>query len=244
MGKIIAIGGGQSKIKSSIMYEEMRALSNKKNPKVIIITAASKDIIKPWIKENIAVFKRLRFKVEPLYLVKKKSTISIMEDKILHSDIIYVCGGSTKFLMDTLIRTGADKIVKKAYNKDILIAGSSAGANFLFKHSNSDYLREKNPDASYVRLDGLGIVNAFCCPHYDTEKKRKSSLKEMLKKSKLIAIALDEGAAIEIVENEYRVLTGIRNAHVYKTYWKDEKYHQLKLSEDKKFKPLKGLLSK
>jgi dipeptidase E len=244
MGKIIAIGGGQSKLKKPIIYEEIFKLCNKKNPKVLILPTAAKDEHKVHVVDNIENLKKLKFEIEMLYLVKEHPKTKIITDKILNSDAIFICGGNTKFLVETLKKLGVDKILKKAYDKGIILSGSSAGANCLFKQYNSGHLRHKDPNASYVKLSGLGIINAFCCPHYDTEKARKASLKEMIRNYSGTAIGLDECTALEIIDDKYRPIIGVKNVNVYKIFWKNGKYHQIKLSNDKKFRPLNELLSK
>ncbi len=56
------------------------------------------------------------------------------------------------------------------------------------------------------------------CPHYNAEKSRRPSLKTMIKKDGGLAIALDNCSALEIINNQYRIITSKKEACAYKLY--------------------------
>jgi hypothetical protein len=66
-----------------------------------------------------------------------------------------------------------------------------------------------------MKVCGLGMLNALHCPHYDSEKYRRPDLHAMMKRSYCPAIALDDYAAIEIVDDTYRILSSAPSARAY-----------------------------
>lgn len=93
-----------------------------------------------------------------------------------------------------------------------------------------------------IRVRGLGMIPALHCPHYDIEKTREKSLKEMMKKNRGVAIAIDNCAAIEIIGDQYRVLRTKKSANLYKVYWRGKKYFKELVLAKKNLQPLNELL--
>ena len=137
-----------------------------------------------------------------------------------------------------------DEILKKAHEKGVILSGLSAGSICWFKYGNSDSRKLRNKNAKYIKVKGLNLLNALNCPHYDFEKQRKPDLKRMMKKSSGIAIALENCCAIEVVEDEYRIISSKKNANAYKVFWKNKKYHEELIEKRKEFSRLNELLKK
>lgn len=249
MKKIIAIGGGEIgrpgfPIETAKIDKEIIRLSGKKNPRFLFITTASSDA-EGYVETVKKYFgKKLGCKIDVLYLIKEKPSWKEIESKILRTDIIYVGGGNTLKMMKIWRKTGVGKILKRAYKKGIVMSGLSAGSICWFKYGHSDSKKFKNKRAPFIKVKGLGFINAFNCPHYHAEKGRKKSLKEMMKKIGGIAIALDNCAAIEVIDNKYKIISSKKTANAYKVYWKGNKFYEEVIKKEKKFKPLKELLSK
>jgi hypothetical protein len=89
----------------------------------------------------------------------------------------------------------------------------------------------------------MGWFNLLVCPHYDSEPYRQPALKAMMKRTPLTAsIALDEHAALEIVDNAYRVHLFKSGAKARKCYWIDGKFVVKQLSQSVTYRPLVDLL--
>lgn len=125
-----------------------------------------------------------------------------------------------------------------------MLCGPSAGAICWFRQGNSDSRKFRNPKAKLIKVTGLGFIDALACPHYDVEKDRKPELKEMMKKTPGIAIAIDNCAALEVVGDKYRIVISKPQAGVYRVYWSKGSYFQEKLPQDKAWRPLSQLLRK
>lgn len=81
--------------------------------------------------------------------------------ELIRSRLIYLLGGFTHYLAQTLIHTSAWAAVLSAYRSGAVIAGSSAGAmvlcEYYYNHS------------SNMILKGLDLVPGVCViPHHDT----------------------------------------------------------------------------
>jgi cyanophycinase len=80
---------------------------------------------------------------------------------LTRSRLIYLLGGFTHYLAQTLIDTGAWAAVLSAYQAGAVIAGSSAGAMVLCEH----YYNHSSKET----LKGLDLISGACViPHHDT----------------------------------------------------------------------------
>lgn len=249
MGKIIAIGGGEIgrsgyPIETEKIDKEIIRLTGKKRPKLLFVPTASSDSESYADVAKKYFGKRLGCRVDVLYLLNKKLSKKEIEEKILKSDIVYVGGGNTLKMMNAWRRLGVDKILKKAFKKNIVLSGLSAGSLCWFNGGSSDSRKFKNDKEPFIKVTGLGFINAFHCPHYDTEKGRKKSLKDLMKKTPGTAIALDNCSAIEIVNDKYRILTTKKQTNAYRTYWLKGKYFEEIIKPKKEFSLLSELLGK
>ena len=69
-----------------------------------------------------------------------------IEEQIFNTDIIYVGGGNTRFMLEKWRELGVDKLLIEAYNKGIVCSGLSAGSYCWFK-------------CNYDLIEGLGLIN-------------------------------------------------------------------------------------
>lgn len=247
--KIIAIGGGEIgrpgfPVETTAIDKEIIRITGKKKPKLLFIPTASSDSEGYYKTVEKHFGDRLGCRVDVLYLIKNKTSKKEIEDRILRTDIIYVGGGNTLKMMRVWKKMGVDRILIKAHEKGIVMSGLSAGSICWFKYGNSDSRKFANPDADLIKVRGLGLINGLHCPHYNIETYRKPDLKKMMKKTSGVAIAMDNCCAIEIVNNEYRIISSKKTATAYKVYWKENKYYEEVIKKDKKFKSLNELLLK
>lgn len=227
MKKIIAIGGGEIgrkgfQIETKKIDEEIIKLSGKTSPSILFIPTASKDS-KGYISDFEKYFgKKLGCKTDVL-LLNKNSTNKYIREKIFSTDIIYVGGGSTLRMMTTWRKFGLDKILREAYEKEIVISGLSAGAIcwFDFGHSDSKRFVSKNVSWNFIKVRGLGWYHFTFCPHYHFEKREKD-FQKMIERDGGIGLAMDNKTAIEIIDNKYRILKSDDNAKAYRLFRKNE----------------------
>ncbi|MDE2038039.1 MAG: Type 1 glutamine amidotransferase-like domain-containing protein [Patescibacteria group bacterium] len=249
MKKIVAIGGGEIgspgyPVETAKIDKEIIRLAGKKNPVVLFIPTASSD--SPGYYETVRRHfgRRLGCKVDVLLVIKEKPSRAEIERKVMSSDIIYVGGGNTFKMIRAWKACGLDIILKKAWNKGIVLSGLSAGSICWFRNGISDSRRFKNPEADLIKVSGLGFIPATNSPHYDVEKDRRAGLKKIMRKTPNVAIAIDNCCAVEFVEDTYRVIASKPGAKAYKVYWKMGKYHNEEIPRRKEFASISDLLAR
>lgn len=135
-----------------------------------------------------------------------------LEEFVLKQDIIHVGGGNTKLIMQYWKKTGLDKIMRKAYDKGIILSGMSAGAICWFEDGFIS-----GPNDSIKKLTCLGFLEGSFCPHYDERVKLRNAYQEVIVK-KIIkpGYGVEDGAALHFVnEKLVRVVASQLNARAY-----------------------------
>lgn len=247
---IIAIGGGRIMVPA---HREPQTLSidqaivrrsKKKQPNLLFIPTASEDDLEYCQAIENLYGGRLGCGVEHLLLFKDRPSKKEIKEKILSADIIYVGGGNTLRMMKLWRRLGVDVLLNSARKRGTVLCGLSAGAICWFRQGNSDSKKFSNDgDPSLLRVKGLNYADLLLCPHYDTEKHRQPGLKSMMKKTRGVAIALENCTAIEISNDGYRILTSNKRKNAWRIYWGKGIYFKEKLSKEEKFRDLQNLLT-
>ncbi len=215
MRKLMLIGGGSnghgtSPYETKEIDEEIVKMTNKANPVFLFIGLASKFSDSYYdIMKNI--YQKLGCKTTYL---KKKNIINnpdLVEKKISSADIIYMSGGDTTKLVNTLKKYHIDELLFKAVDKGCVLSGISAGAIAISKSGLSDYQITQNISDKYAFTDGLGILNIDISPHAN-DLKRIEDLKESLKNTNKKVLCLDEGTALKVENNKFTIVKSIPSA--------------------------------
>jgi len=89
------------------------------------------------------------------------------------------------------------------------------------------------------------LIKVLFCPHYNIEKHRQEDLKRMMKNTyKIPALALENGVALEVIDDKYRLIRSIPNTHAYKCYWSEGNYIKQEIEIMSEFKPISELYKK
>ncbi len=248
--KIVAIGGGEigrpgCHIETEEIDREIIRLSGKKNPQALFLPTASGDSQGYWETFQKYYGQKLGCKTDVLYLIHGNSSSEEIRRKILSSDIVYVGGGNTLKMLKIWRKLGIDRILEEAGRKGTILSGLSAGAICWFRYGNSDSLKfGPNKTAELIKIRGTGFLPSMACPHYDVEKSRRPSLRRMIREKGGMSIALENCSALEIVDDQYRVLTSSKNARVYKVYRRNGRVVEEELARDGLFRPLEELFGR
>jgi dipeptidase E len=247
MGKIVAMGGGSiSRPDYDLAIDrEVIRLSGKKRPRVLFVPTASNDM-PVYIEKFMNLYqKRLKCEITTLRLYPQAPSRYEIDRLVDTADVIYVGGGNTLKMIARWKLMRVDRALKRAYIRGAVLCGPSAGAIAWFLAGHSDSRKFRNPGANYIRVSALGYIPALLCPHYDSEPKRRPTLKKMAKRLREVAFGVQENAALEILDDTYRVIVrGKDPANIYRCYWKGNNYYEEPLPIKKGFLPLKPLFSK
>ncbi|MCI8965709.1 MAG: type 1 glutamine amidotransferase-like domain-containing protein [Clostridia bacterium] len=258
--KIIAIGGGENgRVKSDgtrYPYElenqdrEIIRLTKKEHPNFLFI-AHSQPIEKQegYFQVMIDIYEKM-YGCHCRDLKSDKLTdIEYVRKLIDWADIIFEGGGNTLDMINLWKETGFDVILRQAWEDGKVMCGISAGANCWFKECSSDSLKIKyGDDQPLIDMECLGFVDGLFVPHCDAPE-RLDNVKELLMSSKQVGLCISNCAALEIVDNRYRLITSdasYHNIEAYglKSYWKNKEYIEEKIDDSLEFKSLGELLSK
>lgn len=250
---IVAIGGGEFPRKKSNgditpyeikeIHREIVSIANKEKSNILILNHALENdefeingfnCLKNCFEQNFIC------NCKPLYKNELENNEKV-DELIEWADIIYENGGNTEFLMNLWKKTGFDEKIIEAYNNEKVISGVSAGAICLFNCGNSDkYLSQE-----LNKVDGLNIIDAYFCPHYNNSGKYES-VKSSLNILNMVGISLTNSCAIEIIDDKYRLIKGDGtnyNIDPYgiKSYWKNGEYIEEKMDDSLEYKAAKEL---
>lgn len=219
MGKLVLIGGGIFS-ETTPFLEEIVRLSEKANPNVLIIPTAGKDSERAytfWCDQ----FEQLGADVKPLYLVDEPPGKEALEALIFGSDVIYVPGGDTLFMMRLWRKLGVDKVLKRAYRKGIVLSGRSAGAACWFRHGISGEPSTKGTRFyGYRRMTGVGLLDAAFCAHYQD---RREPFRVFLQQFGGVGVGLDDYQAMIIQNETYKIMSLNETCRAYKVWVEDRK---------------------
>ena len=241
--KIVAIGGGEiSELETVAIDKRIVELTGKTQPKALFIPTASGDPA-GYIDTFEKVYgEHLGCQTHTLTLTQNPPPFDEMSALVLDSDLVYVGGGNTYKMMKLWRQLGVDTVLAEAASRGTVLSGLSAGAICWFKYGHSDARSfSSNPRWDYIRVRGLGFINAVYCPHYHFEK-REPSFSQLIAKRGGIGIACDNNAAIEIVGEHYRILTSAPDGKAYKLFKRDGNAVITELSQDNEYTPLTDLL--
>lgn len=252
--KIVAIGGGNnSDIKKNgnpqiyeqeLIDKEIILLTNKSNPNVLFVSHASD-------KEfEFASYNKIVNTYGFMYSCPVKLlSIDVLKNNYLTkwlvdwADIIYIGGGNTRKMIELWKQYNFDELLKTACLQEKVLCGISAGANCWFSQSCSDYLQmeSNNPNAPYVAVDGLCMIDLIFNPHANY-KGRLEGMRDILKEYRKKGLSLSNNMAIEIVDDEYKLIKGISSddEEIFATlgYWKNGEYYTQEVQQKGKIKQL------
>lgn len=236
MQKLLLIGGGENgrgdkPYETKVFDEEVVKMTAKQEPNFLFIGLASSfsdsyyDTMKKIYKELGCI---------TVYL-KKKNIINnpdIAKNKILNADIIYICGGDSIKLIETINEYHLEQYLKEAQNKGAVLCGISAGAIMLSKEGYSDSRIIRNESDKYEFIDGLNLIPISFCPHYKKGSTKSNEIKKDLKNTNKIVYALENGSAIEVIDDSFRIITSIEGAKAYKCFYENKTFKEIELNEN------------
>ncbi len=204
--KIIAIGGGEIKNKTTLEIDRYIADLAKKHAgeqraNALFIGTASHDSM-PYFnsfrKTYTSVFD---IKAEVALIVYGEMNMEKIADKIEKADCIYIGGGDTVYMLEKWAETGLDKLLIEAYNKGKIICGLSAGAICWFADMYTDYEIMRGQSSEYVMKKGLGILSGTMCPHYN--EREKDFAEAMISHGVESAYCVENDCAIEFTNGVF-----------------------------------------
>jgi len=206
--KILIAGGGFGT--GFIRY--MASLTGVRRPKLLYLPTASADGqagIISWYK-NCAPLE-----VYPLVqdsFIDSAHQKQSWEEVLLSVDGIVASGGNTLNQQAIWRAQGIDVILRRAWDKGVVLGGASAGSICWFEEGTTD---SRPRELSVVR--GLGFLKGSHCPHYDREKDRRPLYQKLIASGELKpGYACDNDAGIYFENDSVKRIVATRpDAKVY-----------------------------
>lgn len=205
-GYFYAIGGANYDKNEGLKIDlDIIKETKKNNPNVLLIAAASNDDLKK-INAFTEYYEKLGAKVNVLYSYNMDISLDEISNAISISDIIYLSGGITARLLEFAKKYNLHILLKNAYKSGKIIVGVSAGAILFFDYGYGDkdaYLFNLET-VNHQITQGLGIFEGIFCPHY--QNNGLLSFHEEIKKYPLDGYALENGAALKINDEGFKII--------------------------------------
>ena len=204
--RIIAIGGGEIKNKTTLKIDEYVANLCKEHAEdrranALFFGTASHDSM-PYFnsfrKTYTSVFD---IKVDVALCVYGEMNNQHIQEKIDKADCIYIGGGDTVYMLEKWKSSGLDKMILNAYMQGTIICGLSAGAICWFENMFTDYEIMRGQSSDYVLKKGLGVLEGTMSPHFNL--RRETFISEMKKHNIESAYAVEDNCAIEFVNEKF-----------------------------------------
>jgi dipeptidase E len=205
--RIFAVGGGRT---PEAVRDYCLSLTGKERPKVLFVPTASGGDLAQTLRvydgySGLADVRRVEFFPWPP---------DDMRELVLDSDLILVGGGNTANMLAIWRVHGFDELLRQAYERGIVLAGSSAGMICWFEAGVTDSF---GPELAGLR-DGLGLIAGSCCPHYDDEELRRPLYRRLVDHEGFPSgYAADSGVGLHFVDGELaEVITAREEATAYR----------------------------
>jgi dipeptidase E len=222
-GHIVAMGGGGFSMEpdNPLLDDFLLSLSARQPARVCFVPTASADSATYIAKFYRAFTGRCIPTDLTLYdapaLPRRPARTSDLEGFIAEQDILYVGGGSTANLLAVWRTHGLDALILTAWKRGMILAGLSAGMLCWFRGGLTDSFGGLEP-----LDDGLGLIDATACPHYDGESERRSTYHDLIAEGFLPGYAADDGAALHFRGKQLEEVVSSRpRAGAYRVEWID-----------------------
>jgi dipeptidase E len=184
----------------------MAALTGKKRPKLLFLPTASADSpssIISWFRSCAPL------DVYPLaqesFIASSHQTQS-WEDVLLSVDGIVASGGNTLNQQAVWKAQGIDVILRKAWDRGIVLGGASAGSLCWFEEGTTD-----SRPKQLTTVQCLGFLRGSHCPHYDREPDRRPLYRKLIAAGEMKpGYACDNDAGIYFEDNEVKRVVATR----------------------------------
>jgi len=202
---LIIIGGGEDKNAHMEILEEVVRLSGGKNANIAIITTATNYPLEVG-EEYKKIFYDIganfvdTINIESRKEANNKQTIRNLED----SDCLFFTGGDQLRISSILGGTEFHRFIQQRIKKDLIIAGTSAGASMMSEVMVVAGDDEDAPRKSTVKLaPGMGFIKGVIIDQHFNQRGRIGRLLGAVAQNPYtLGIGIDEDTAILLNEND------------------------------------------
>jgi peptidase E len=200
-GHILAIGGLVNDVNSVAIFRYALALSRKAEPSVGFLATASGDS-PAFIDKFYETFRTLNCRSTHLPLFDRTPDV---EAFVAELDVVLVGGGNTLSMLGAWRPWGVPEVLRRAWQRGVVLAGWSAGAICWFESGLSDAYASR-----LSSVEGLGFLPGSCCPHFSQDSARREAFERAIHAREMVSgWGLDGGAALHFEGTAPRALLKI-----------------------------------
>lgn len=196
-GHIVAMGGGGFSMEpdNPLLDDFVLSLAPRTPARVCFLPTASAESPAYLVKYYRAFSGRALTTDLTLFdspvLARRPAETARIADFVAEQDVLYVGGGNTANLLAIWRTHGVDLALRDAWRRGAVLCGVSAGMLCWFRAGITDSFGAPRP-----LDDGLGLIDASACPHYDGEPGRRPAYHAAVANGLPGGFAADDGAAL------------------------------------------------
>ncbi|MEK8032753.1 cyanophycinase [Ideonella sp. DXS29W] len=196
------IGGNEDRDNDKPVLRRIVALSERAQPKIVVITAASAEPDVVWQAydgafEDLGVRHRQRLDLPDRHAADHAAHVRT----ITEADIVFMTGGDQTRLMSALAGSRAAVAIREGFaHRGQCVAGTSAGASVMSEHMMASGEVRSPPTKDMVRLArGLGLLHGVIIDQHFSERGRLPRLFAALAHHPpLMGLGIDEDTALVV----------------------------------------------
>jgi dipeptidase E len=198
--QIFAIGGGAT---PGSVNRHLLSLTGRRRPSVLLVNTAGREDPAATLRAYDAFAGRADVSRVEFFPWPPEN----LRELTLGRDLILVGGGNTANMLAIWRVHRFDEILSEAYERGIVLAGSSAGMICWFEAGVTDSF---GPQLAGMR-DGLGLIAGSACPHYDDEELRRPTYRRLIDEERFPpGYAADSGVGLHFVDGELAAVVSAR----------------------------------
>ena len=210
--QIVAIGGGVLVPATGNFKLERYVLdaTGKASPRVCFVPTASGDD-RSYIVRFYQAYARFGIDLDVLRFFAR--TPDDLRAYLFAFDVVHIGGGNTRSMLAVWRHWGFDTILREAWERGIVLTGSSAGSICWFDAGVTDSLASE-----LTTMSALGFLSGSNCPHYDGEAERRPAYQRMVATQALVpGLACDDGAGVHFLgDTLHEAIAARPNARAYR----------------------------
>jgi peptidase E len=193
--QIVALGGGGFSDREDAPLDDfVLGLAGPARPRICFLPTASAESA----DYSVAFYEAFRERAEPAHLELFGRPRPDIRDFLLAHDVLYVGGGNTANMLAIWSVHGVDAILREAWERGIVLAGTSAGSICWFEAGVTDSFGDE-----LAPLRCLGFLAGSNCPHYDSEPQRRPTYRRLVEAGELPpGLAAEDGVGLHFVGPE------------------------------------------
>lgn len=243
MGRIVAIGGGEiTDGETRPIDRHLRESVDADVPAALFVPTASGDAEGYRAAFDAYYGDDLGCRTRHLTLFDDAYGEDRARADLEWADLVYVGGGSVPRLLERWREFGVGRALRDAHREGTVLAGLSAGAICWFAGGLVDAADSGggSGDPEYAWLDCLGWFEDLAfTPHADPS--RRAAFRDRLESRGEAGIALEDGCAIEIDGDSFRIRSATGDETAYAYAHRDGGVRVSELPETDDFRPLEAL---